>query len=125
MTPIEEVQNLFSTATTETQFRTVASRAYYAAYASVMAAAGPLGFVATATGRDHGRLAQFLSAHTNPLLQRIGKYRLPRLRKIRNRADYELQIGFTRSLAEDALRTAEEIVAWIESIIPPTIPSGP
>lgn len=119
MTPLEEVQDLFSTATTETQFRTVASRAYYAAYASVMGAASSLGFAATATGRDHGRLAQFLSGHPNPLLQRIGKYRLPRLRKIRNRADYELQIAFTRGLAEDAVRTAEEIIAWIEAILPP------
>ena len=85
-----------------------------------MTIAPSLGFVPTATGADHGRLAQFLANHANPLLQRIGRYRLPRLRKIRNRADYELQIAFTRGLAEDAVRTAEEVVGWINAIAPPT-----
>jgi hypothetical protein len=120
MTPIEEVRDLFLAANTETQFRTVASRSYYAAYASIMPIAASLGFVATTTGRDHSLVAQFLSAHSNPLLRRIGKDRLPRLRKIRNRADYELQTGFTRGLAEEALRTAEEVVGWINALVQPS-----
>jgi uncharacterized protein (UPF0332 family) len=125
MTPIEEVRNLLAAANSEAQYRTVASRAYYAAFAEVITLAGPLGFVPTGSGADHSRLAQFLAGHTNPLLQRIGRYRLPRLRKLRNRADYDLQVSFTRGLAEEAARTAEEVIAWIAAIAPPSPAGGP
>lgn len=118
MTPIEEVRDLFARATTETQYRTVASRAYYATYAAIMSFVPSLGFSAGGTGADHGRLARFLAQQANPLLQRIGKFRLPRLRALRNRADYELHLRFTNGHAEEAVRTAEEVIDWIEALRP-------
>jgi uncharacterized protein (UPF0332 family) len=124
MTPIEEVRTLLAIASSETQYRTIASRAYYAVFAEVIALAQLLGFVPTGSGADHGLVARFLLGRANPLLQRIGRHRLPRLRQLRNRADYDLHTIFSRGLAEEAARTAEEVIGWIGSITTPG-PSGP
>jgi hypothetical protein len=52
----------------------------------------------------------FLNSATDPTLRRIGSSRLPRLRALRNRADYDWESPFTRSMAEETVETAEEIV---------------
>jgi len=113
MTPIEEVRGLLAAASSETQYRTVASRAYFAAFTVVIDLAKKRGFVPRSTGDDHQDLIAFLKQSRNDLLRRIGFSRLPRLRSIRNRADYDQNQPFARGLAEEASKTAEELIGWI------------
>src|ERR1700730_8758755 len=110
MTPIEEVRGLLAVASSETQSGTVASRAYFAPLNVVIAVAKKRGFVPKAAGDDHQALISFLKGSTNDLLRRIGFSRLPRLRAIRNRADYDQDQPFSRGLAEEAAKTAEELI---------------
>lgn len=118
MTPIEEVRTLLEAAQEETQYRTVASRAYFAAYAASITIAQRQGFSPNRSADDHGRLIDFLKLSTNPLLRRIGYHRLPRLRSLRNGADYDRANLFTEGLAKEAAQTAEEVVGWIDSLMP-------
>src|SRR5271155_2760468 len=108
MTPIQEVRSLLAAATTDTQYRTVASRAYFATFNAVVAIAQRQGFIPTSSGDDHRDLIAFLKQSRNSLLSRVGFSRLPRLRAIRNRADYDQGQPFPRGLAEEAATTAEE-----------------
>lgn len=119
MTPIEEVRGLLHAAASDTQYRTVTSRAYYAAFTLAMAFAQPLGFAPDHTGADHQRLITFLTQNKNQLLHRIGKYRLTRLRRLRNSADYDVMHPFTEGMAIEAVQTAEEVIGWLESMTPP------
>jgi uncharacterized protein (UPF0332 family) len=118
MTPAEEARALLAAAGEETQYRTVASRAYYAAYNNVRAFAEPLGFVPVKTGEDHRSLVEFLKNSNKDLLTRIG-VRLVRLPRIRVQADYEPSASFSRGLAEDAVRDMEQIMDWLRMLSPP------
>ena len=114
MDPITEVKSLLETATTETQFRTVASRAYFATYNHLIELVVQRGFVPNKSAHDHRRLAEFLTCQKNDLLQRVGKHRLRRLRKFRNHADYQHDIPFTKGIAVEAVAEAELIiVTWL------------
>jgi hypothetical protein len=53
---MEEVENLLVAAIEETQYRTVASRAYFAAYNAVMRLAKLRGFEAEESADDHRRV---------------------------------------------------------------------
>ena len=116
MTPMEEVENLLVAAIEETQYRTVASRAYFAAYNAVMRLAKLRGFEAEESADDHRRVISYLKLQNNDLIRRIGFTRLPRLRTLRNRADYVLDVRFERGLAEEAVETARQIIEWARSL---------
>jgi uncharacterized protein (UPF0332 family) len=118
MTPIEEVLNLLAAAASDTQYRTVASRAYFAAFNQIIRLAQQQGFVPRSSGDDHRDLIAFLKRSRSSFLNRIGHSRLPRLRAIRNRADYDQGQPFPRGLAEEAVKTAEEMIAWISNLSP-------
>jgi hypothetical protein len=78
MTPIEEVRELLQAAREDTQYRTVASRAYFAAYTAAITIACSQGFVPNQSGDDHARVIAFLKQSPSQLLRRIGYNRLPR-----------------------------------------------
>jgi uncharacterized protein (UPF0332 family) len=118
MTPIEEVRGLLAAAATDTQYRTVASRAYFATFNAVVKIAQRQGFIPRSSGDDHRELIAFLKQSRNSLLNRVGFSRLPRLRALRNRADYDQSQPFPRGLAEEAATTAEETIGWINSLQP-------
>jgi hypothetical protein len=80
MTPLGEVKSLFAAATTEVQYRTVASRAYFAAFNAAIALAAKRGFTPDQTGEDHKHLIEFFKSQKLDVLQRLGHHRLPRLR---------------------------------------------
>jgi hypothetical protein len=116
MTPMEEVEGLLTASQSETQYRTVTSRAYFAAYNVVISLAEKRGFTRNAKGDDHQRLVEYLKFAKNDLLRRIG-FRLARLRSLRNRADYVLDIPFGRGLASEAAQTARELIGWVDSLV--------
>src|ERR1700686_3731953 len=102
MMPIEEVRQLLLAAKTDTQYRTVASRAYFAAFNGVIAISSRHGFVRRSTGDDHRDLIAFLKNSPSALIRRIGHHRLPRLRSIRNWADYDQSQSFSHGMAVEA-----------------------
>jgi hypothetical protein len=51
-----------------------------------------------------------LKRHSDPVVQKVGFNFLPRLRAIRNHADYDLNREFTKALAEEAMERATEII---------------
>lgn len=110
MTPLQECEQLFSAAQTETQYRTVASRAYFATYNHVVKVAIRLGYSPMANSDDHQRLIQFCKSAGPQLLKRLGHSRLPRMRALRNHADYEQGLPFTEGMAEEALEDAKIII---------------
>jgi uncharacterized protein (UPF0332 family) len=116
MTPLDEVKSLLATATTEVQYRTVASRAYFAAFNAAIAFAARRGFTPDQTGEDHKHLIEFFKHEKLDLLRRLGHHRLPRLRALRNRADYKLSIAFTQGMAEEAMQDAEEVISWLQRL---------
>ena len=67
-------------------------------------------FIKEGTGDDHRLLVEYLKNSADPGLKKIGYGFLPRLRALRNRADYEMSPPFTKGAAEDAMERASEIV---------------
>lgn len=115
MTPLEEVKQLLAAAETETQFRTVASRGYFASYTRTITLAEKVGFNPARTGDDHKNLFTFLKNHRSNVLVRIG-VRLGRMRSLRNRADYTMSHHFSKGFAQDVVSDAEQIETWAASV---------
>jgi uncharacterized protein (UPF0332 family) len=116
MDAIDEAAQLLAAAQCETQYRTVASRSYYAAYNRVIPLAERLGFVTSRTSDDHQALIAFLKSLDVDLLKRIGFHRLPRCRRLRNLADYDQKTAFTHGYAKEAFDTAAQIIGWVDAI---------
>lgn len=110
MTPLELAEKLLADAQSETELRAAANRAYMAAFQHLLAHRCLEAFPATATGADHRLLIKHLKTSAIPTQRTIGIRLLPRLRALRNHADYELKHPFTRGLAEEALDIASEII---------------
>jgi uncharacterized protein (UPF0332 family) len=126
VTPLEEAEKLLAVAAEDTQFRTVGSRAYFATFNRVKGFAIPLGFSPVRAGDDHKGLSQWLmSCRTNSVLVRIGR-RLGDMRRIRNRADYDMSVTFTRGFALNLIQDARAIDGWIANMAPsmPPTPNG-
>jgi uncharacterized protein (UPF0332 family) len=116
VTPLEEAEQLLAAAAEDTQFRTAGSRAYFATFNRVMRFAAALGFSPVQTGDDHRGLAQWLMSRPNkPLLVRIGK-RLGDMRRLRNRADYEMGLPFSRGYADNIVQDARAVDQWIANV---------
>lgn len=106
----EDAERLLQTATEEAQFRAVASRAYIAAFQHTLRHPKLAGFQPSKTGDDHRDLIEHLKRSRDHDLRMVGLRQIPRLRAIRNHADYDLDIAFTRGLADEALERAAEII---------------
>lgn len=61
-------------------------------------------------GEEHQRLIKHLQKTSDAGLRKLGYNYLSRLRALRNRADYVLDIEFTRESAKEALERATEII---------------
>jgi uncharacterized protein (UPF0332 family) len=112
MTPrdvYDEAEQRLRGAKSEAEFRAAASRGYYAAFLHIREHR-KVDFKSASTGADHQGLIEFLKRHSDAAIQRIGFSFLPRLRAIRNHADYDLQRQFTKVLAEEAIERATEII---------------
>jgi len=111
---VEESKKILASAVNQEGYRSAASRAYFGTFQHVARHPKLSEFVLSKQGEDHRNLIDYLPGSPDPLLNRIGLSRLPRLRALRNHADYELDIPFTKELAQEAIDDAEEIVSdWL------------
>ena len=88
----------------EASRRCAASRAYFAVFSHLAAAAAGTGFRLTGSTRDHLRLREALGTSSE-----LSDY-LEQLRKLRNQADYDLASDFPGRLADHACAAATEIL---------------
>lgn len=104
-------ERLLRDANSEEDARAAASRAYFAAFqhALIHPAVVSAGYRRSNDGREHQNLIRFLKNSGAARLETAG-LGLGRLRDLRNIADYNRDIGFTREMAEDALERAYEII---------------
>ena len=100
---------LFESAETESRYRSSASRAYFAVFQHLTNSAA-VNYSSVNTGEDHRRLIDHFKNSAESNLRRLGYNRLPRLRAIRNHADYDLAREFPRAIAQEMLEDASEIL---------------
>lgn len=111
MTPSDTLQfaeSLCSSAESEAEYRVVASRAYLAVFQHAVRHRKLDDFSARHSGDDHRAMIEHLKKSKDQTLYRLGQ-RLPRLRSIRNHADYKLEVPFSKDIAVEALEFATEI----------------
>ena len=107
---LEIAEKLYQEANSEEEYRAATSRAYFAAIEHIFAHPKLNDFRRTRTGEDHRLIIEHLKNSFDPSLVRLGVGYLARLRALRNRADYDQEIPFTKGLANDALERATEII---------------
>lgn len=89
--------------------RSIASRAYYAAYHACLEAATNAGYRREPDGRGtHEQLHGFMRSGTTQALRRAGE-RLRRLYRYRIDADYNLHVPVLKEHADEALEDMTEI----------------
>jgi hypothetical protein len=99
--------------------RAAISRAYYAVYgAARMRARDQDGLQLPATGAAHQQVMTHYLQGASPLHRAIGA-NLGRLRRARNRADYDEQLDRPLALAQFAVRRARQVVAQLQALTPP------
>ena len=97
--------------------RAAISRASYAVYGAARTRARDQdGLQLPATGDAHQRVSTHYRQGPSPLHRAIGN-NLRRLRRARNRADYNEQLD--RPLAQFAVRRARQVVAQLQTLAPP------
>lgn len=119
VTPSElfaDARKKVATASTEAEYRNATHCVYYAVFYYIAHHSAYAGFRLDGDGGDHRRLIAFLKDQTNTTLRTIGYRHLPRLRALRNRADYSIEKTFSRSFAQEALERAEEIIALLPAL---------
>ncbi len=99
--------------------RAAISRAYYAVYGAALTRARDQdGLQLPATGDAHQRVITHYRQGPSPLHRAIGN-NLRRLRRARNRADYDDQLDRPVALAQFAVRRARQVVAQLQALAPP------
>lgn len=114
-TPVDllgEARALLVDTAKEVRCRTVISRAYYAAFHACWKFALALGFQDRRDRSAHGLLIRFLADREEDSY-REGALLLNRLRDLRNKADYHLDVTVTNAIAKDAVEDAAELVEGI------------
>ena len=115
MTSFDELRELMARASFEVQFRTVASRSYYAVFNGLIPLLDKRGFCPSNRGDVHQQLIEFLKAMPEPVWRTAGHSRLPRLRRLRNRADYLRTTPFMRHHAAEAAADAYDFEQLLSS----------
>jgi uncharacterized protein (UPF0332 family) len=100
--------------TTEADWRTAASRAYYAAFHAARQLLLDLGFTVPRADAAHQYLIHRLNNCGEQLIQQEAKV-LDRLRKLRNRADYDWHLPFTRHHAQPEPANAQRVVQILDT----------
>jgi len=109
-----------SAADDELSHRSVTSRAYYAAFHACDGAVSNHGYALPVTGNVgvHEKLIRAMKAATaencpskvDPTDVRVAGTQLATLKKLRARADYEIQSVYAKSIARDAYHKATQLV---------------
>ncbi len=111
---VEEAKKILASAVNEAGYRSAASRGYIGTFQHIARHPRLSEFALSKESEDHRRLIEHLKKSSDSLLRKIGVSRLPRLGALRNHADYELVIPFTKELAQVAFDDAEEFVMeWL------------
>jgi uncharacterized protein (UPF0332 family) len=100
--------------TTEADWRTAVSRAYYAAFHVARSLFANLNFTVPRADRAHQYLVFRLSNSGEPSVEQAGRD-LETLRRLRNRADYDEAPGLTAPQAVAAVQLAEGIVQALDA----------
>ena len=99
--------------------RAAVSRAYYAGYGVARNRARDQdGLQLPATGEAHQRVITHYRQGPSALHRAVGN-NLRRLRRVRNRADYDDQLDRPVALAEFAVRRARQVVTQLQALAPP------
>ena len=99
--------------------RAAVSRAYYAVYGVARNRARDQdGLQLPATGDAHQRVITHYRQGPSALHRAVGNT-LRRLRRVRNRADYDDQLEQPVAVAQFAVRRARQVVAQLQALAPP------
>ena len=101
-------------ATTEADWRTAVSRAYYAAFHIARRLFVDLRFTVPRADRAHQYLVFRLSNSGQGVVEQAGRD-LDTLRRLRNRADYDETPAITQSQAVAAVQIAEAIINTVDA----------
>jgi uncharacterized protein (UPF0332 family) len=99
---------------TEAEWRSAVSRAYYAAFHVARQLLASLNFVVPHAERAHGYLWLRLANAGHADVQHAGN-RLNALRRERNRADYDDHLSIIQSSARTHVQRAEEIIQALDA----------
>ena len=100
--------------TTEADWRTAVSRAYYAAFHIARRLFADSGFTVPRADRAHQYLVFRLSNSGESIVEQAGRD-LDTLRRLRNRADYDGTPALTQPQASAAVRIAEGIIQALDA----------
>lgn len=101
----------------ETEWRSAASRAYFAAYHRTRTLIHALGFGIPRGDQSHAYLWRRLQGCKTSAVGDIGSL-LKELRNSRNRADYDLDEDFPRDDAKYAVEAASDILHFLDNMTP-------
>ncbi len=102
-----------ATGTTQAQWRTAVSRAYYAAFHNARQLLADMNFTIPRADRVHQYLVFRLSNCGESLVEQAGRD-LETLRRLRNRSDYDDVPAVTQAQATAAVRLAENIIQRLD-----------
>lgn len=97
----------------EVDFRNAASRAYYALFHACKPVAEAM--CSPAHGNAHEKVIRALKSHTDHKIRSLGNS-LEQARDFRSRADYTLDLNYTRGLAMQTIGHAKKRMQEIESM---------
>jgi uncharacterized protein (UPF0332 family) len=103
-----------ATGTTEAEWRTTVSRAYYAAFHIARRLLADLKFTVPRADRAHQYLVFRLSNCGESAVEQVGRD-LDTLRRLRNRADYDEVPALTQAQAAAAVQLAEGIIQLLDT----------
>ena len=106
-----------SVASTETEWRSAASRAYFAAFHRVRILLLGMGFEVPRGDQSHGYLWRRLQSCQTTSIGVAGTL-LSQLRGVRNRADYDLNVEFLQREAMYCVESAADIFQVVERLSP-------
>lgn len=105
-----DVESLWADGASPARCRTVASRAYYAAYHRCLAAATDAGYVRQpGGGGTHQQLISYLTAPGQRRFNGAGR-RLKEMYGLRIDADYDLETPMDGTLVQESLEAMTEII---------------
>lgn len=112
---IEKLAEVLANGTTESEWRSGASRGYYAMFHKVLRVADECLPASNVVMGEHERLGERLKAQG--LKGRSLAYRLQDMKKVRTRADYFLDVDFAQSDATDLIANCPAIAAQADAFL--------
>jgi uncharacterized protein (UPF0332 family) len=103
---------------TPVDWRTAASRAYYALFHVARQLLLDLGFVVPRDDKAHSHLRYRLQNCGAPAIEQVGRD-VDQLRTLRNQADYDLHIAMSQVNVLDSVDLAEQGIVCLDTVVEP------